>query len=120
MVAVMIVFDPVARDAFEDAPYGLLLVSHVQNAVVPLTITFILLRYTDLRRRTAEARVDELLTNAIPAAIATRLKRGSDGSRRRILRRPSCSRTSWASRPGRLARPGPRRGAPRPAVHAFR
>ena len=34
--------------------------------------------YTDLRRRTAEARSEELLTNAIPASIATRLKRGED------------------------------------------
>ena len=39
-------------------------------------MTFLLLRYSDLRRRAAEARSDELLTNAIPASIATRLKRG--------------------------------------------
>ena len=70
IVGVMVVLDPIVRDAFGEAPYGLLLFSHVQNAVVPLTITFILLRYTDVRRRAAEARVDELLTNAIPAAIA--------------------------------------------------
>jgi class 3 adenylate cyclase len=37
---------------------------------------FVLLRYTDVRRRAAEARADELLTNAIPASIAARLKRG--------------------------------------------
>jgi adenylate cyclase len=37
---------------------------------------FLLLRYTDIRRRRAEARVDELLTNAIPGTIAARLKRG--------------------------------------------
>jgi guanylate cyclase len=37
---------------------------------------FLLLRYTDVRRQTAEARADELLTNAIPASIAQRLKRG--------------------------------------------
>ena len=48
----------------------------VQNTVLPLTITFLLLRYTDTRRLAAEARVDEPLTNAIPAAIATRLRHG--------------------------------------------
>ena len=39
-------------------------------------ITFALLRYTDVRRRRAEARSEELLTNAIPRSIATRLQRG--------------------------------------------
>ena len=48
----------------------------VQNTVLPLAITFLLLRYTDIRRLAAEARVDELLTNAIPTAIATRLRHG--------------------------------------------
>ncbi|HEY8438405.1 MAG TPA: adenylate/guanylate cyclase domain-containing protein, partial [Candidatus Limnocylindrales bacterium] len=33
-------------------------------------------RFTDIRRLAAEARVDELLTNAIPPAIAARLRRG--------------------------------------------
>jgi class 3 adenylate cyclase len=37
-----------------------------------------MLRYTDLRRRRAEARSEELLTNAIPVSIATRLKRGEE------------------------------------------
>jgi class 3 adenylate cyclase len=44
--------------------------------VVPLTIVFLLLVYTDTRRVAAEARVDELLTNAIPASIAARLRHG--------------------------------------------
>jgi class 3 adenylate cyclase len=35
-----------------------------------------MLRYTDLRRRRAEARSEQLLTNAIPVSIAARLKRG--------------------------------------------
>jgi class 3 adenylate cyclase len=35
-----------------------------------------MLRSTDLRRRRAEARSEELLTNAIPVSIAARLKRG--------------------------------------------
>ena len=37
---------------------------------------FLFLRYADVRRRIAEARSEELLTNAIPASIAARLKRG--------------------------------------------
>ena len=48
------------------------------NVILPLSIVFVLLRYTDLRRRAAEARADELLLNAIPASIATRLKHGED------------------------------------------
>jgi class 3 adenylate cyclase len=44
--------------------------------VAPLVIVFLLLRYSDVRRRQAEARVDELLTNAIPASIARRLRHG--------------------------------------------
>jgi len=51
-------------------------VFYVQNIGAPLAITFLLLRYTDLRRRAAEQRSDELLTNAIPASIATRLRHG--------------------------------------------
>ena len=45
---------------------------------MPLGITFALLHYTDVRRRDAEARSEELLTNAIPVAIAARLKRGEE------------------------------------------
>jgi class 3 adenylate cyclase len=41
-----------------------------------LTIVFLLLVYTDMRRLAAEARADELLTNAIPASIAARLRHG--------------------------------------------
>ncbi len=48
------------------------------NVLLPLSIVFVLLRYTDLRRRAAEARADELLLNAIPPSIATRLKHGED------------------------------------------
>jgi class 3 adenylate cyclase len=54
------------------------LVWYAANLGVPLGITFALLRYTDIRRRKAEARSDELLTNAIPVSIATRLKRGEE------------------------------------------
>jgi class 3 adenylate cyclase len=57
-------------------PVAVQLIFYVQNIGVPLTITFLLLRYTDIRRRIAEARSDELLTNAIPASIASRLRHG--------------------------------------------
>ena len=75
-IVVAVVIDPFVRDRFAGPPYVVQLVFLVQNVGVPLTITFLLLRYTDLRRRAAEARSDELLTNAIPASIAARLKHG--------------------------------------------
>ena len=71
-----VALDPLIRNRFEPPPYIVQLVFYAQNIGVPLAITFLLLRYTDLRRRAAEARSDELLTNAIPASIATRLRRG--------------------------------------------
>ena len=54
------------------------LLSYIPNVGIPLTIVFLLLRYTDLRRRAAEERSEELLTNAIPTGIAARLKRGEE------------------------------------------
>jgi class 3 adenylate cyclase len=54
------------------------LISFAQNLGAPLAITFFLLRYTDIRRRAAEARSEELLTNAIPISIAARLKHGDE------------------------------------------
>ncbi len=76
LVAVMVALDPLARARAAPSPYLLTVLGQVQNTVLPLAITFLLLRYTDIRRLSAEARVDELLTNAIPSAIATRLRRG--------------------------------------------
>jgi guanylate cyclase len=76
MVAFMVVVDPIARAAAPAAPYALELVGQLENGVIPVTIVFLLLRYTDARRLAAEARADELLTNAIPASIATRLRHG--------------------------------------------
>jgi guanylate cyclase len=75
-VGLMVAIDPLVRRAVDPPPYSLLLFGHALNAVIPLAITFLLLRYTDLRRREAETRVDELLMNAIPPTIAARLKRG--------------------------------------------
>lgn len=73
---VNVLFDPIIRTWFPAPSYGIQLAYYTQNIGVPLTITFLLLAYVDTRRRAAEARSDELLTNAIPRAIATRLRHG--------------------------------------------
>jgi adenylate cyclase len=70
--------DPVVGGLFAPPPYVSQLFFYVQNIGVPLTVTFLLLRYVDIRRRDAEARSEALLTNAIPSSIATRLKHGED------------------------------------------
>ena len=77
-VLAMAVADPWARATFGEGAYPLRVVGWTMNVLLPLSIVFVLLRYTDLRRRIAEARADELLLNAIPASIATRLKHGED------------------------------------------
>ena len=76
VVVAAVLLDPWVRSTVAMPPYAVRLVSFAQNLAVPLGITFFLLRYTDLRRRAAEARLDELLTNAIPVSIAARLKHG--------------------------------------------
>lgn len=73
---IAVAIDPFVRGFVAPPPVLIQLIFYVQNIGVPLTITFLLLRYTDIRRRAAEARSDELLTNAIPRSIATRLRRG--------------------------------------------
>ena len=78
MLIVMVAIDPLVRALIESPSYPVRLISYVPNVGIPLTIVFVLLRYTDLRRRAAEARSEELLTNAIPAGIAARLKRGEE------------------------------------------
>lgn len=77
-IVVMAVLDPWARATFGEGPYPFRVLGWSMNVLLPLTIVFVLLRYTDLRRRAAEARADELLLNAIPASIATRLKHGEN------------------------------------------
>jgi guanylate cyclase len=77
-VLVAVALDPLVGGLIAAPPYAVQLIFYAQNIGVPLTITFLLLRYTDLRRRKAEERSDELLTNAIPASIATRLKHGEE------------------------------------------
>jgi adenylate cyclase len=78
MVGALAIADPWVHAAVAPAPYALVLSDQIINVVVPLTIIFLLLRYLDLRRQAAEARADELLTNAIPSAIATRLRHGEN------------------------------------------
>jgi len=68
--------DPLVSSRIAPQPYPQRLIWYVANLAIPLGLTFALLRYTDRRRREAQARVDELFSNAIPAAIAARLKRG--------------------------------------------
>jgi guanylate cyclase len=75
-LVVAIAIDPIVGSLFAPQPYPVELFFYAQNIGLPLTVTFLLLRYVDIRRRQAEARSDELLTNAIPAAIATRLRHG--------------------------------------------
>ena len=77
-VLAMAATDPWARATFGVGSYPFRVIGWTMNVLLPLAIVFVLLRYTDLRRRLAEARVDELLVNAIPASIATRLKHGED------------------------------------------
>jgi guanylate cyclase len=74
----VILIDPILSSTITPQPYGLRLVFYAANVGIPLGITFALLRYTDIRRRQAEARSQELLTNAIPMSIAARLKHGEE------------------------------------------
>jgi len=74
----VILIDPVVSSRIPPQPYPMRLVWYAANLGVPLGITFALLRYTDVRRRRAEARLEELLTNAIPRSIAARLQRGEE------------------------------------------
>lgn len=74
----VILLDPPVSSRIPVQPYPVRLVWYAANLLVPLGFTFALLRYTDVRRRRAEERSQELLTNAIPAAIAARLRRGEE------------------------------------------
>ena len=73
-----VLLDPWVTSRVVGPSYTVRLISFAQNLAVPLGITFFLLRYTDIRRRAAEARSEELLTNAIPISIAARLKHGDE------------------------------------------
>src|SRR5512141_1567230 len=75
-LVIAVAIDTLIGGLFAPPPYGVQLLFYVQGVGIPLSITFLLLRYTDLRRRAAETLSEELLTNAIPASIANRLKHG--------------------------------------------
>jgi adenylate cyclase len=72
----VVVIDPLVGSRIAPAPYSVRLVSYAISIGAPCAITFLLLRYTDMRRREAQARSDDLLFNAIPTSIAARLKHG--------------------------------------------
>ena len=74
----VIALDPLISSRITPQPYPLRLVWYAANLAVPLGITFALLRYSDIRRRRAESRSQELLTNAIPRSIAARLQHGEE------------------------------------------
>jgi adenylate cyclase len=74
----VVLLDPIVSRTIPPQPYPIRLLWYVANLLVPLGITFAVLRYTDIRRGLAEARSQELLTNAIPSSIAARLRRGEE------------------------------------------
>ena len=78
VIALMVAIDPIARANRPSVPYPVELAGQLVNGVAPLVVVFLMLRYTDIRRRAAEARSEELLTNAIPISIAARLKHGDE------------------------------------------
>jgi guanylate cyclase len=109
MVAIMAGTDPIVVANVPAPPYLVQLYAQAIGATAPLTIVFLLLVYTDVRRRQAEARADELLTNAIPRDIALRLKRGEARIAERyaaatVLFADIAGFTPWAQRtdPGRV------------------
>jgi adenylate cyclase len=72
----IILVDPLVSKAIPPFAYPIRLISYTFNVAGPAAIIFLLFRYSDLRRREAQARSDELLFNAIPISIAARLTRG--------------------------------------------
>ena len=72
----VVLVDPLVRRAIPPPPYVQQLASYVFNVGAAAAIIFFLFRYTDIRRRQAQARSDELLSNALPASIAARMKHG--------------------------------------------
>ncbi len=72
----IVLLDPLVSQAITPFAYPIRLLSYTFNIAGPATIIFLLFRFSDLRRREAQTRSDELLFNAIPISIAARLKHG--------------------------------------------
>jgi adenylate cyclase len=75
-LALIVLIDPLVIKAIPPFAYSTRLASYAFTVGAVASIIFLLFRYSDLRRREAQARSDELLFNAIPISIAARLKRG--------------------------------------------
>lgn len=73
---VVMALDPLVATLAIPPPYPVRLAVFGFNLMGVGLIVFLVLRATDIGRRAAQARVEELLTNAIPAPIARRLRRG--------------------------------------------
>ena len=76
VVAASVALDLIWHEPTGVDPYPIQLAGSVFHIVASFSIVFAMLVYSDRRRREAEARSEALLTNAIPASIASRLKRG--------------------------------------------
>jgi adenylate cyclase len=72
----VVLVDPLVIKAIPPFAYSTRLGSYAFSMAGVASIVFLLFRYSDLRRREAQARSDELLFNAIPSSIAARLKHG--------------------------------------------
>lgn len=76
VLAVVLALDPLVAARAVPPPYPVALALFGFNLIGVGLIVFLVLRSVDLSRRAAQARSEELLTNAIPAPIARRLRRG--------------------------------------------
>lgn len=99
----VVAVDPLVSSRIAPPAYSQTLFSYALGIGGPCAITFLLLRYTDLRRREAQARSDELLFNAIPKSIANRLRHGEDRiaeayTETTVLFADIASFTPWAQR----------------------
>jgi adenylate cyclase len=75
-LVLIVLIDPLVIKAIPPFAYSTRLASYAFTVAGVASIIFLLFRYSDLRRREAQARSDELLFNAIPISIAARLKHG--------------------------------------------
>lgn len=78
VLMIVVLVDPLVRSTIPPPPYFQQLLSYAFNVGATGAIIFFLFRYADLRRRQAQARSDELLSNALPPSIATRLQHGEE------------------------------------------